>query len=112
MRRASDALFGRDEGQPHGSHPEVASARCAAYGCPLAGSITDSTKGGGVWYCRFHFAARGALNDEITEGLRRKIRAGEPLQSDEPTPTVLAMRAKVKPRAAIVSAREPGSDDE
>lgn len=40
---------------------------CAAYGCPLAGGISDSITGGNTrWYCRFHFGAGVSKNDEIT----------------------------------------------
>jgi hypothetical protein len=35
---------------------------CAAYGCPLFGTLGA----GGKWYCGCHFNANAALNDAIT----------------------------------------------
>lgn len=101
MKRVSDALAVPGNGGAV-TTPNVApggNTRCAAYGCPLAGGITDSTKGGGVWYCRFHFQAGSGAFDEITKGLREKIRNGEPLDSTEPTATVKWMRERLKKRS-------------
>jgi hypothetical protein len=47
--------------------------KCAAYGCPLPGGITDSVHGSDIWYCRHHFHAKKNLWQEITQKLRRNI---------------------------------------
>lgn len=47
-------------------------AGCAAYGCPMSASMSESTRGGeGAWYCRFHFGAGHGNFDAITTVLRR-----------------------------------------
>jgi len=46
---------------------------CAAYGCPLPGSISPSIGANGTYYCRFHF------NTPIQDwaGITSRIRSGE-----------------------------------
>lgn len=46
------------QGQPWGA--------CAAYGCPLAGSMGS----GGQWWCFCHYEQPSGLNAPITEALR------------------------------------------
>ncbi len=53
-----------------------------------------------MWYCRFHFLSKSGDNDAITADIRRNIRDGEPLDHVGPTPTVVAMREKLKDRRA------------
>lgn len=45
--------------------------KCAAYGCPLPGAITDSIHGSDAWYCRKHFHAKSNVWQEITDMLRK-----------------------------------------
>ena len=44
---------------------------CAAFGCPLPGSLSEGIQGGGNWYCRNHFGSFGAAHDEITVRIKK-----------------------------------------
>lgn len=46
---------------------------CAAYGCPLDGSISHSTTGGGPWFCASHFGTRPEDRDQITAKIRANL---------------------------------------
>ncbi|MCD6674863.1 MAG: hypothetical protein LT106_18675 [Burkholderiaceae bacterium] len=70
MSRYNDAARGAPE-------PEVDSGRCHAYGCPLPGAISDSTKGSGPWLCRFHFGRDRGEWQAITETVRLTMRDRE-----------------------------------
>lgn len=101
---------GEDTRDPH---------RCHAYGCPLAGSISDSTVGGGPWFCRHHFGAAPALWAEITTSLRREVaeRTGALLDEAPSVPReVQRMREEITQtraqRALAGPSREPGEDDD
>ena len=85
--------------------------RCPAHGCPVPAGINESTTGGGVWMCRFHFGAAAAQWPEITRTLRQRKTAGVPLDEIRPSATVEAMRLDLRSAAGIRS-REPGEDDE
>lgn len=81
----------------YGSEPEAESygPGCHAFGCPLAGGITESTKGGGPWFCRFHFGVHASMWPELSAD----IRSGKLGQAtDEPTQTVGAMKQALLPR--------------
>lgn len=43
---------------------------CAAYGCPLIGSMSSSTSGSTDWWCFAHFGVQGAQLQAITTELR------------------------------------------
>ncbi len=43
---------------------------CAAYGCPLIGSMSSSTSGSTEWWCFAHFGVQGAQLQAITTELR------------------------------------------
>jgi len=58
--------------------PQVDDGRCFANGCPLSGAISELTKGGGPWFCRFHFGREPDLWPEITETVRETLREREP----------------------------------
>lgn len=45
--------------------------KCAAYGCPLAGTNTSSLKGSEQWYCRFHDGHEVAEFDNISARINR-----------------------------------------
>lgn len=55
--------------------PETAyrNTGCAAHGCPMPGSITDTTKPheGSQWLCRFHFGAPVDEWHDITRRVRQ-----------------------------------------
>lgn len=53
-----------ENGNPYG---------CAAYGCPLEGSISHSTTGGGPWFCASHFGTRPEDRDQITAKIRANV---------------------------------------
>ena len=76
--------------------PQLAGYRCPANGCPLAGSISDTTLGGGTWYCRFHFQQPSRLFDAITLQMRGQIARGEPLDDTAETMTVSEMKTRVR----------------
>ena len=107
-RRAAPAVqTGEDARDPHSCH---------AYGCPLPGSISASTVGGGPWFCRFHFGARAAEWADITTSIRNGTLD---LEHKGDSPAVKAARemmdstaARRERMAALGREREPGEDDE
>jgi hypothetical protein len=42
---------------------------CAAYGCPLHGSMSDSTTGGDTWWCSLHFGKEADELQRVTRSL-------------------------------------------
>lgn len=54
---------------------------CAAYGCPLPGSIASTTHPGESteWFCRFHFGEKVENFQKITQA----IRSGAAIESEE-----------------------------
>lgn len=46
---------------------------CAAYGCPLNGSISHSTTGGGPWFCAHHFDVKAESRDQVTVKIRANL---------------------------------------
>lgn len=34
------------------------STKCNMSGCPLTGTMSDNTRGGGPWWCRYHYRKR------------------------------------------------------
>lgn len=103
----------QDVGGAAGQEP--AGGGCHAYGCPLPGAISESTKGGGPWFCRHHFGAGAALWPDITTRLRR-----EQSELIDPTPAVPAAVQRIRAEVAEARARrtlaapsrEPGEDDD
>lgn len=75
---------------------------CAAYGCPLPGSISESTTGGGPWLCRHHFGVASSRWTEITTRLRRPM-ANDELIDAAPSvsPTVQRIREENARRPRI-----------
>lgn len=73
--------------------------RCFAAGCPLPGGITDSTKGGGPWFCRFHHGRQSAQWPEITQEIRSMRQTGELDARPAPSPLVAEFRARLKVQA-------------
>lgn len=47
------------------------SIHCAANGCPMHGSMSTSTTGGGQWYCFLHFGCKPDRVHSITDELQR-----------------------------------------
>lgn len=70
MSRYNDAARGAPQ-------PESDDGRCHAHGCPLPGAISDSTKGGGPWFCRHHFGREPNQWQAITETVRVTLRERE-----------------------------------
>ena len=100
MKRLSDFSSGAVGGAvSESSQPNTNNVMCAAYGCPLPGGISESTKGGGPWFCRFHFNNDRRQFDNITTDLRRKIKDGEPLTSADDSATVRGMKSRMKAKA-------------
>lgn len=81
--------------QVGGSSGQASQTQCMAYGCPLAGAISDSTKGGGPWFCRFHFGTAADDWQRITTEIRDRKREGLLEADGEPSPVVVAMRERV-----------------
>lgn len=78
MSRYNDAARGSPE-------PESNGYRCHAHGCPLSGAISESTRGGGPFFCRFHFGTTPGEWPEITTKVRQTLRdreRGDYLPSD------------------------------
>ena len=44
---------------------------CSAYGCPLAGGVSENTRGGGPWFCFEHFQQPATRWAEITTAIRQ-----------------------------------------
>lgn len=70
MSRYNDATRGSRE-------PESNGHRCHAHGCPLSGAISESTRGGGPFFCRFHFGTDPKEWQAITETVRATLRDRE-----------------------------------
>ncbi len=87
-------------------HPHA----CAAAGCPLAGSISDSTTGGGPWECRFHkFREPPMTADDVTIRINNRLAAGLPLDERRgPSMGSLELGKLVR----RPSDRVPGGDDD
>lgn len=103
---AAAAVSGDHPSEPGGRHPHA----CSAAGCPLAGTISSSTTGGGPWDCRFHhFRPDDQTADEVTTWIRNRLADGvlphDLGRSMAPSPTVSAMRAAQR------GGRQPGEDD-
>lgn len=47
--------------------------KCAAWGCPLAGTHTDSLKGSDSWYCTFHNGHDTSEFDRISTRITRHL---------------------------------------
>lgn len=57
---------------------------CAAYGCPMPGSISNSIGPNGTYYCRFHFNIPIQDWNSITQKLRSgKLQANERQGKDD-----------------------------
>lgn len=62
--------------------PAPANTQCAAFGCPLIGTI--SAVGGGDWWCRFHYGAKASDLQRITAQIRLLMRTHhEPVERME-----------------------------
>lgn len=102
---------------------------CEANGCPLAGSISEGTRGQGPWLCADHFFRGELTEDQVTLHIRNQIAAGAQYQlprdrrpPPEDTPTVRDMKSRVlvngRPRYPEYAPkpaprdRVPGEDDE
>lgn len=44
---------------------------CAANGCPMFGSLTSATNGGGEFWCFLHFGCKAGTSHAITAELKR-----------------------------------------
>lgn len=57
------------------THPDRTAERpphlCAAYGCPLLGTMNASTTGGVDWFCFAHFGQDFGQRDRLTRELRQ-----------------------------------------
>lgn len=106
----------QDVGGAAGQEP--AGGGCHAYGCPLPGAISESTKGGGPWFCRHHFGTGGAAWAGITTRLREEQAHDGELVAAAPAVPAAVQRIRTEVaetrarRAAAGPAREPGEDDE
>lgn len=57
-----------EEQQPQRDHN-----RCAANGCPLLGSLSQSVNGSDKWYCRYHFGVDSRDWGNITLRIKRSM---------------------------------------
>lgn len=92
MRRAHPS-YGEASWAATAEQPE--SPFCSAAGCPMPGAISESTKGTGPWFCRFHFGAEPNKWPAITSEVRELKRSGLLYAPPEQSPAVKAMLAKV-----------------
>lgn len=46
---------------------------CSAFGCPLAGSLSQSKDGKGHWYCFIHFGMKAEANDAVTARINANV---------------------------------------
>ena len=96
MRRAGDLVAAGGRGFDVAESAVSSGPMCAAYGCPLPGGISLSTKGGGPWHCRFHFGREPSEFDGITTDVRRMKRDGELEAPRGETRTVAEMKSRMK----------------
>lgn len=57
-----------------GGRQQSIAGHCSAYGCPRAGSLSQSTRGDSSWWCWEHFAALG--RNESLQAITADIHAG------------------------------------
>lgn len=88
--------FGEIETDSNPEPDRTNNVRCIAFGCPLPGAISDSTRGGGPWLCRMHFGTSPSEFQEVTRKVRHRLANGLPLESEGPTQTVREMLERVK----------------
>lgn len=71
--------YGQSEAvaQPPAETERPNNAYCFANGCPLPGGISESTKGGGPWLCRFHFLTQPKVWPRITEWVKGELASGK-----------------------------------
>ena len=64
-------LFKKNEYEQQ--EPQRQPKKCNMSGCPLTGSMSDNTRGGGPWWCQYHFRQREASSfyPEEAEKLRK-----------------------------------------
>lgn len=48
---------------------------CAAHGCPLIGSMTFSTTGSDMWFCRYHYSVDSRDWAGITTRIKRAMQS-------------------------------------
>ena len=65
--------YAKAKNQPDQDQPRRDPGKCAAYGCPLAGTKTGSLKGSDQWYCRFHDGHDITEFDQISQRIRRHL---------------------------------------
>lgn len=56
---------------------------CLAYGCPLVGAISDSTRPPHRYFCRHHFGTPSSEWPEITQRVREAGERAKTLQEQE-----------------------------
>lgn len=78
----------------------VNNIRCIVAGCPLPGGISESTRGGGPWFCRFHFNTDGSEREKITAHINERRSTGDDLILRGDSATVRDMKTRVKARPA------------
>ena len=85
---------------------------CWVAGCPMPGTISDSTLGAGPWECRWHkFRSPDLTADEVTLRLRNRLADGQPVDEVRgPSQAALDLRTRV--RRDTPPERVPGEDDE
>jgi len=95
--------------------PELASRpplACWVAGCPMPGTISDSTLGAGPWECRWHkFRSPDMTADEVTLRLRNRLADGRPID-EAPGPSQAALDLRTRVRRDTAPERVPGEDDE
>lgn len=109
--------------------PPSGALGCEANGCPLAGTVSEGTRGQGPWLCAEHFFRGDVSEDQVTLRIRNAIAAGAQFQLPRDrrpypgdSPAVRDMKSRVMrggtrrypdivPPAPSVD-RIPGEDDE
>lgn len=63
--------YGKKNQDQDSDIPQRDPHRCAAYGCPLRGTMSNSLNGSDTWYCRFHNGRNPADFDAISTRINR-----------------------------------------
>lgn len=65
--------MGRFREEPQAQKPESQpkDQTCTAFGCPLAGSVSQSTNGGDNFFCRYHIGSESGEWGAITMRVKR-----------------------------------------
>lgn len=64
------AIYTPSSAKPKDNDNNQTGHGCSAFGCPLVGSMSNSTKGDGKWFCFMHIRAMPSDWSKITHKLK------------------------------------------